>query len=130
MDSLTRLSLSANNLSGNIPEELGRLSDLTVFLVRDNAALAGPLPESFLQLDLLALWLSGTEVCIPMGTDFTSWMDQIEDLQGGLRCGAVSRTRCALGLGPRVRSRPRVRSAARSGDLDAKERMLRWNPDF
>ncbi|MXY97072.1 MAG: hypothetical protein F4Z29_04830 [Gemmatimonadetes bacterium] len=125
MESLTRLSLSANNLSGVVPQELGRLSDLTVFLVRDNAALAGPLPESFLQLDLLVLWLSGTEVCIPTGTDFTSWMDQIEDLQGGLRCGAVSRTVRSVSA---ARSVGTARSV--SEDLDAEERRLRWNPDY
>ena len=119
MDGLTRLSLSANNLSGEVPEELGRLSDLTVFLVRDNAALIGPLPESFLQLDLRALWLSGTEVCIPAGTEFTSWMDQIEDLRAGFRCGAVPRA---------ARSVSSARSF--SSDLDAAERKLRWNPDY
>jgi len=86
MANLIRVSLSSNRLSGTIPEEIGDLANMEVFLVRDNMELTGSLPRSFLQLDLAALWLSGTGVCVPMGSDYSNWLATIDDFRGGVRC--------------------------------------------
>ncbi len=92
MQSLSRLSLSANQLSGGIPEAFGNLENLVVLLLRDNGALSGPLPRSFVRLDLLSLWLDGTGVCVPDDDEFDLWVGGIPDRRGIVSCDPVAGT--------------------------------------
>ena len=73
LTSLIELFMEANSLSGSIPEELGRLEHLISLRLTDNAGLTGPLPRSFLDLDLEALYLFETQVCIPRDLEFEEW---------------------------------------------------------
>ena len=71
--SLKELHMQGNALSGSIPEGLGRLEHLVSLRLTDNAGLTGPLPRSFLNLDLQALYLFGTQVCLPRDLEFEEW---------------------------------------------------------
>ena len=74
LTSLIALHMEGNALSGNIPEGLGRLGNLVSLRLTDNGGLTGPLPRSFLNLDLDALYLFGTQVCAPRDLEFQEWL--------------------------------------------------------
>lgn len=79
MTGLREIFLDNNMLSGALPEELGSLPELNLVIVGVNPDLAGPLPRSFLDLDLQYLRLEGTQVCVPSDDAFMAWLNGIEN---------------------------------------------------
>lgn len=79
MSGLTQIFLNNNMLSGALPEELGDLPELYLIFAGVNPDLSGPLPRSFLDLDLDYLRLEGTQLCVPSDDAFRAWLDGIED---------------------------------------------------
>ena len=65
------LDLSSNQLGGEVPSELGSLSNLRQLRLDGNSSLSGPLPGSFTGLtSLTILWLGGTQLCVPTDAAF------------------------------------------------------------
>lgn len=63
---VTKLDLGFNNLTGEIPPELGRLSELTILALAGNELLSGPLPIEIFSLDnlqSLSTFLTGLAYC-------------------------------------------------------------------
>ena len=83
---LTSLDLGANLLTGPIPAELGRLQNLRLLGLNENPDLNGPLPESFLNLDLDDLLIAYTGLCVPTSSEFRRWFDSISDRDDGSYC--------------------------------------------
>lgn len=73
LTSLLQLFMEGNSLTGSIPKELGTLEDFISLRLTDNAGLTGPLPRTFLNLELQELYLFGTSVCIPADEEFQAW---------------------------------------------------------
>lgn len=87
---VTALDLTANGLTGRLPENLGRLTLLTELRVADNA-LAGRLPQSLPALPLRWFDYAETELCVPPDASFKGWLDGIEWHQGtGIDCAPPS----------------------------------------
>ncbi len=76
---LQSLSLEWNELTGLIPPEFGQLTNLKILYLAGNEELAGPLPQSFLGLDLHSFEFRGTQVCIPATAEFEEWLEGIPD---------------------------------------------------
>ncbi|MYA33950.1 MAG: hypothetical protein F4037_06935 [Gemmatimonadales bacterium] len=69
------LWLSDNNLTGEVPPELGRLTRLETLRLSNNARLGGPLPASLAGLDRPArIGTAGTALCAPLDPDFQAWI--------------------------------------------------------
>ena len=84
---VTALDLDENELTGGIPTELGRLSNLQSLSLNDNSGLSGPLPGSFTGLTSLTyLDLSGTGVCAPTDASFQAWLEDIATSLGVVNC--------------------------------------------
>ena len=84
---VTRLILPRRQLSGEIPSELGNLTNLQRLYLNDNSGLSGPLPGSFTGLTSLThLDLSGTGVCAPTDTSFQAWLESIATRLGVVNC--------------------------------------------
>ena len=80
-------TLDENELTGGIPTELGRLSNLQSLSLNDNSGLSGPLPGSFTGLTSLTyLDLSGTGVCAPTDASFQAWLEDIATSLGVVNC--------------------------------------------
>ncbi len=79
LTSLTELKLGGNELLGTIPPELGQLTNLRTLYLYGNEELTGPLPQSFLGLDLRHFEFQGTQVCIPATAEFQEWLEGIPD---------------------------------------------------
>ena len=92
-DSLGRvvgLDLGGNNLVGNLPASLSRLSGMAELRIDDNA-LVGPLPLDLVNLSLRAFHYSDTELCTPASARFEAWLDGIASHQGtDVECGPLS----------------------------------------
>ena len=76
-DYVTEVDLSDNNLSGEIDESLSWLDGLIALDLSGNADLEGALPVAFTSLALTSLDLSGTDICVPPTSDFSSWLATI-----------------------------------------------------
>ena len=74
---VTELILDENNLAGSVPNQLGYLAQLKTLDLSSNASLSGPLPRSFITLDLERLALDGTQVCVPPDSEFRQWLNRI-----------------------------------------------------
>lgn len=74
------LALDRNELTGELPAELGNLANLRELHLQENESLNGPLPDSFTNLELHSLNLGGTELCVPAGPEFQTWIEGIENV--------------------------------------------------
>ena len=79
--SLIHLCLNGNQLTGTIPRELGRLAKLKWLHLHDNTHLAGPIPDELIELELDALFLQGTQVCLPDDPAIKNWTNGISDVR-------------------------------------------------
>ena len=87
LSNLTGLYLGENQLTGEIPTELGNLSNLTRLYLDGNSGLSGPLPGSFTSLTSLThLDLSGTGLCAPTDASFQAWLEDIAIRLGVVNC--------------------------------------------
>ena len=86
MYNLGFLELDSNRLSGEIPAELGNLSNLKVLDLEYNTGLTGPLPLSLTGLNLTDLLLHATQLCVPSDETFMTWLDGIETKSGITFC--------------------------------------------
>ncbi len=80
---LERLYLYGNQLSGNVPPLLGNLANLR-FLGLSNNALGGALPDSLRNLTNLgagSFWFDNTNLCEPSDLFFQRWLSRIGDLR-------------------------------------------------
>ena len=78
---VTGLDLSRNGLSGQLPEELGRLSRMTHLRIGGNA-LSGALPKSLADLPLRELHYADTQLCTPPRESFRAWLSSIPSHEG------------------------------------------------
>ena len=92
MGRVEQLNLEANNLSGRLPGELGRLADLTDLNLSGNPSLSGPLPRGHLSLSLRTLRLDGTQLCLPVDAEFQTWLMSISQHSGVSECGYTVET--------------------------------------
>lgn len=75
-DRVIELRLQDNDLSGEIPPELGQLSFLRELVLNENAGLSGELPSSIAELQALRVFLvNGTGLCVPPEPRLLSWLD-------------------------------------------------------
>ena len=92
---LIHLCLNSNRLTGSIPPELGRLSNLKWLHLHNNLDLAGALPAALTSLNLDALLLQGTKVCVPSNPNLEDWISQIPDVRIS-RCVGIDPERSIL----------------------------------
>ncbi len=76
---LQTLWLHNNNLEGNLPSELGDLSNLQRLQLNNNPLLSGPLSVELTKLTLNTFWFENTNLCIPPGETFETWLSSIND---------------------------------------------------
>ncbi|WP_420633428.1 M66 family metalloprotease [Candidatus Palauibacter sp.] len=92
-DSLGRvlgLDLSGNGLTGELPLDLGKLTELTELRLGGNA-LAGPLPRSLARLALRELHYDDTDLCVPLNASFREWLGAVPSHEGtGQQCSPLS----------------------------------------
>ena len=91
LTNLTHLYLAYNQLTGTLPAELASLTNLEHLILGANADLSGPLPETFTDLAPEALELYGTQLCIPLTSAFTDWLDNIPHSPGAAHCANPER---------------------------------------
>ena len=77
------MDLSANQLNGEIPTELGNLSNLTLLYISDNN-LTGVLPQSLTGLSELESFLfqNNSGLCAPIDEEFQTWLHGMPEVQG------------------------------------------------
>ena len=75
---VTGLHLNGNNLSDTLPFELGELASLESLDLGENA-LEGPLPYTYVRLNLRSLRLDDTGLCAPSTTEMGAWLQGIPD---------------------------------------------------
>ena len=87
---LTQLFLCTNRLSGPMPPDLGNLHLLRQFIVAGNR-LTSAVPASMVSLRRLRefYWQNNDGLCVPLLTDFDSWLARIP-AHGGDRCAPAS----------------------------------------
>ena len=93
--SLIHLCLNGNQLTGTIPKELGRMAKLKWLHLHDNTHLTGPIPDELIELELDALLLQGTQVCLPDDPAIENWTNQISDVRVA-KCEGIDLERNAL----------------------------------
>ena len=84
---LKALYLANNQFRETLPDELGNLKQLETIDLQGNPDLAGPLPKGFLDSQPMFLHFDDTNLCVPQGDKFKSWLSHIGDLlQSGITC--------------------------------------------
>ncbi len=78
---VTALNLADNNLNGSLPPILAILTELRSLNLSGNPSLTGPLPRSFLTLNIEVLHLTGTNLCVPADNEFQAWVRRITDAE-------------------------------------------------
>ena len=80
---VTDLDLSANQLSGEIPAELGNLSRLELLYISDNN-LTGALPQSLTGISGLESFHfhNNSGLCAPIDETFQAWLRHIAEIRG------------------------------------------------
>ena len=73
---IATLDLNNNNLSGNLPIEIGGFPYLSTLTLNDNP-LTGPLPLTITYLDLDLFHFQGTMLCEPVDPGFQDWFSQV-----------------------------------------------------
>ena len=82
-DRVTRLDLSLNNLSGELPAYVASLTQITGLDLQQNGSLSGPLPQSLTGLsNLTSLRFQSSGLCAPLDTDFQTWLGTVAETQG------------------------------------------------
>ncbi|MCY3808760.1 MAG: hypothetical protein OXG58_04870 [Gemmatimonadetes bacterium] len=76
LSNLRVLELRINRLTGDLPSELGSLSNLRDMFLNHNQ-LTGEFPRSFLNLSSLRLfyWSNNDGLCAPNTSEFDEWLD-------------------------------------------------------
>ena len=87
---VTEIDLNGNSLEGTMPPELGDLAWLESLDLGDNA-LSGPIPLELSRLDLKALVLDDTQLCVPETDEIISWLGGIPDTRLTGYCGEKDR---------------------------------------
>ena len=80
---VTGLDLGSNQLSGEIPAELGNLPRLRLLYLSDNK-LTGPLPQSLTRLSGLESFRfhNNSGLCAPIDEEFQTWLHGIAEFYG------------------------------------------------
>ena len=90
LSNLTYLNLENNELSGEIPEGLSNLTNLTELYLNDNASLRGALPQNLTGLTKLEkLLFQDTGLCAPLDAAFQAWLQGIAETNGS-NCASSS----------------------------------------
>ena len=80
------LDLTANGLSGRLPEALGQVTSLTALRIGENA-LTGRLPLSLANTPMEVLDYSGTSLCVADDPGYRTWLNGIDRVTGtGVPC--------------------------------------------
>ena len=88
---VTAIDLEDNGLAGEVPSNLGYLSELLELRIGDNNALSGRLPVSLAGLPLSTLHYAGTDLCSPADDSFREWLNGVASHEGtGVLCAPVS----------------------------------------
>lgn len=88
---VTAIDLGDNSLAGQVPSNLGYLSELMELRIGDNDALSGRLPVSLAGLPLSTLHYAGTDLCSPAEDSFREWLNGVASHEGsGVLCAPVS----------------------------------------
>ena len=88
---VTAINLESNDLAGQVPSNLGYLSELTELRIGGNSALSGRLPFSLAGLPLSTLHYSGTDLCYPAFDSFLRWLNGVASHDGtGVPCAPHS----------------------------------------
>ena len=106
---LIHLCLNGNRLTGSIPPELGRLVSLQWLHLHENTNLTGALPPTLTNLDLDALLLQGTNLCVPNDPGLKNWLSGISDARVA-PCEGLNLERNALEALYRVANGPSWRN--------------------
>ena len=80
---VTSLDLGSNRLNGEIPAELGDLSNLKLLFINDNS-LTGGLPKSLTRLSELESFSfhNNSGLCAPIDEAFQTWLHNIAEVHG------------------------------------------------
>ena len=84
------LDLADNGAVGELPHELGYLSELTRLDLSGNPGLGGGLAEWIKDLSLQSLDFSGTGLCAPPSEHFEDWLTSLGEWNGDVCAGADS----------------------------------------
>ena len=88
---VTAIDLESNDLAGQVPSNLGYLSELMELRIGGNSALSGRLPVSLAGLTLSTLHYAGTYLCYPADESFGEWLKGVASHEGtGVLCAPLS----------------------------------------
>ena len=89
LTNLLELYLSENELSGTIPVELGNLTNLQLLYLNDNELMTGTIPTALANLAQLQEFdFSNTGLCAPSDAAFQAWLAKIDSK--GAVCAVVT----------------------------------------